>query len=164
MAAQSYHMAVEREGSEPDALAMFEGACLAAILVVVPIGEIMTRSEVRSMYEIRMPHPLALLFGCILVAAALTHLIPSGRLARRVVRMNSEDREVVVAGTYQRVGSQAIGVFEAIVAIPKGFVAAAEVIGLVFLVGASFIVLESTGSLDLGASWLLSRFGRKAPR
>jgi uncharacterized ion transporter superfamily protein YfcC len=53
----------------------------------------------------------------------------------------------VVAGTYHRVEQQPVGPFQAFVAIPKGIVDAASVIGLVFLIGGAFTVVERTGTL-----------------
>jgi uncharacterized ion transporter superfamily protein YfcC len=53
----------------------------------------------------------------------------------------------VVAGTYARVDPEPIGPFQAIVAIPKGIVDAASVIGLVFLIGGAFTVVERAGTL-----------------
>jgi uncharacterized ion transporter superfamily protein YfcC len=53
---------------------------------------------------------------------------------------------VVVAGTYARVEPRPVGPFQAFVAIPKGIADAASVIGLVFLIGGGFTVVERTGT------------------
>src|SRR6185312_10118583 len=55
-------------------------------------------------------------------------------------------RSVVVPGTYSRVEPQPVGPFRALVAIPKGIIDAASVIGLVFLIGGGFTVVERTGT------------------
>jgi uncharacterized ion transporter superfamily protein YfcC len=94
---------------------------------------------------LRFPHPLTLLVGCILLAAALSHVLPAGRFERR------EDpaaggRSVVVAGTYARVPPAPVGAFDAIVAIPRGMADAGAVIFYVFLVGGAFAVVEQTGA------------------
>jgi uncharacterized ion transporter superfamily protein YfcC len=94
--------------------------------------------------RIRFPHPLALLVGCVLLAAALTWLLPAGRFGRR--EDPATGRSVVVPGTYARVEPHPVGPFEAMVAIPKGIVDAASVIGLVFLIGGGFTVVERTGT------------------
>ena len=90
------------------------------------------------------PHPLALMVGCVLVAALLTWVLPAGKYERR--EDPATGRNVVVAGTYTRVSQQPVGPLEAFVAIPKGIVDAASVIALVFLIGGGFTVVERTGT------------------
>ncbi|HWN19453.1 MAG TPA: Na+/H+ antiporter NhaC family protein [Gemmatimonadales bacterium] len=92
----------------------------------------------------RFPHPLALLVACVLLAAALTWVLPAGRYERR--EDQATGRSVVVPGTYQRVEQHPVGPFQALVAIPKGIVDAASVIGLIFLIGGAFTVVERTGT------------------
>jgi uncharacterized ion transporter superfamily protein YfcC len=92
----------------------------------------------------RFPHPLTLLVGCVLVAALLTWVLPAGIYDRR--EDSATGRSVVIPGTYKQVDSRPVGVFGAVVAIPKGIVDAASVITLVFLTGGSFTVVERTGT------------------
>jgi uncharacterized ion transporter superfamily protein YfcC len=92
----------------------------------------------------RFPHPLTLLVGCVLLAAALTWVLPAGKYERR--EDPATGRNVVIPGTYTRVEPQPVGLFEAVVAIPKGIVDAASVIALVFLIGGGFTVVERTGT------------------
>jgi uncharacterized ion transporter superfamily protein YfcC len=67
----------------------------------------------------------------------------------------------VVAGTYHRVEQQPVGPFQALVAIPKGIVDAASVIGLVFLIGGAFTVVERTGTLGRLVTVLAERVSRR---
>ncbi len=97
------------------------------------------------MSRLRVPHPIALLIGCILLAAIATWLLPAGRYERR--HDEATGRDIVIAGTYQRVEAQPVGPFSAVVAIPRAIAAAADVIALVFLVGGAFAVIEQTGAL-----------------
>ena len=92
----------------------------------------------------RFPHPLTLLVGCVLLAAALTWVLPAGTYERR--EDQATGRSVVVPGTYRRVEQQPVDPFQALVAIPKGIVDAASVIGLIFLIGGAFTVVERTGT------------------
>jgi uncharacterized ion transporter superfamily protein YfcC len=108
---------------------------------------------------IRFPHPLTLLVGCVLIAAALTWVLPAGEFQRR--EDPATGRSVVVAGTYARVEQQPVGPFQAIVAIPKGIVDAASVIGLVFLIGGAFTVVERTGTLGRLVGTLVQRVSRR---
>ena len=52
-----------------------------------------------------------------------------------------------------------MGPFGAVVSIPKGFAAAADVIALVFLVGGAFAVVEQTGALRRAVSRLVAAVG-----
>jgi uncharacterized ion transporter superfamily protein YfcC len=90
------------------------------------------------------PHPLALMVGCILIAAALTWVLPAGKYERREDPVTG--RNVVVPGTYTRVEATPVGPFAAVVAIPKGIVEAASVIALILLIGGGFTVVERTGT------------------
>jgi uncharacterized ion transporter superfamily protein YfcC len=100
----------------------------------------------------RFPSPFVLLVGCILLAAALTWILPAGRYERRPDPVTG--RDVVVPGTFARAEAEPVGAFEAIVAIPKGIAATADVIALVFLVGGAFAVIEQTGALRRGVDAL----------
>jgi uncharacterized ion transporter superfamily protein YfcC len=109
--------------------------------------------------RIRFPHPLILLVACALVAAALTHLLPAGQFERH--EDAATGRSVVVAGTYARVEARPVGLFQALVAIPKGMADASAVIFYVFLVGGAFAVVERTGALGALVNWLVARLARR---
>jgi len=106
-----------------------------------------------------MRHPLALLAACIIVAAALTYIVPAGEFERRDDAKIG--RKVVVAGSYHRVAQRPVSPFQALVAIPKGIVDAAGVLALVFMAGAAISVVDRTGALRGGVGWLAARLGRR---
>lgn len=106
------------------------------------------------------PHPLVLLIGCLLVAAAASWVVPAGQYDRR--DDPATGRRVVVAGTYHAVPRAPVGPFEAMVAIPKGMDDAASVIFLVFIVGGAFTVVDRTGALRWGVDWLVHHLRGKA--
>lgn len=107
----------------------------------------------------RFPHPFVLLVGCVLLAAVLTWVIPAGEFARAPDAATG--REVVVAGSYHAVERAPVGLFGALVAIPRGMADAAEVIFLVFLVGGGFMVVEATGALGPLVAALARRLARR---
>jgi uncharacterized ion transporter superfamily protein YfcC len=111
------------------------------------------------MSDSRFPHPLALLTGCILVAAICSYLLPAGQYDRREDPVTG--RQVVVAGTYHPVPQRPVGAFEALVAIPAGMRDAASVIFLVFLVGGAFTVVHETGALRQAVGWLVRRLQQR---
>ena len=61
----------------------------------------------------RFPHPLTLLVLCILVAGALTWVLPAGEYQRR--EDPATGRNVVVPGTYAPVEATPVGPFQALV-------------------------------------------------
>jgi uncharacterized ion transporter superfamily protein YfcC len=105
--------------------------------------------------RLSLPHPIALLVGCVLLAAALSWVLPAGQYQRR--EDSATGRSVVIPGTYSRVPPQPVGPFQALVAIPKGIVGAASVIGLVFLIGGAFTAIERAGTLRRLAQGLARR-------
>jgi uncharacterized ion transporter superfamily protein YfcC len=103
-----------------------------------------------------MPHPLALLSGCIVVAAILSYVLPAGEYERR--EDPSTGRRVVVAGSYHGVPPHPVSPFETLVAVPKGMVDASSVIFLIFLAGGAFSVIDRTGAFRVAVHWLSHRF------
>ncbi|HEU4643338.1 MAG TPA: hypothetical protein VFS44_12860 [Gemmatimonadaceae bacterium] len=101
------------------------------------------------------PHPLTLMVACIVIAAALSWVLPAGRYERR--DDPATGRSVVVAGTYRAVPATPVSAFGAVVAIPKGLSDAASVVFFVFLVGGAFGVVDQTGALREGVNWLARR-------
>jgi uncharacterized ion transporter superfamily protein YfcC len=93
----------------------------------------------------RFPHPLTLLVACILIAGALTWVLPAGQYQRR--EDPASGRSVVVPGTYAPAEAAPVGPFRALVGIPRGMIEAAPVIFFVFIVGGAFAVVERTGAL-----------------
>jgi uncharacterized ion transporter superfamily protein YfcC len=111
------------------------------------------------MARIHFPHPLTLLVGCVVLAAILTWVLPAGTYQRR--DDPATGRSVVVPGTFTRVEPHPVGPFAAFVAIPQGIVDAASVIGLVFLIGGGFTVVERTGTFDRLVNGLVRRVRRR---
>ncbi len=93
----------------------------------------------------KFPHPLSLLFVCILVAASLTWVLPAGQYERR--QDEATGRSIVVSGSYRTTGANPIGPGQALVAIPKGMADAGSVIFFVFLIGGAFSAVDKTGAL-----------------
>jgi len=100
------------------------------------------------MPKLAFPHPLTLLVGCTLLAAAATYVVPAGEYDRR--EDPATGRKVAVAGSYHRVAQTPVGPFAAVTAIPRGMADAGAVIFFVFLVGGAFAVVERTGALRWG--------------
>lgn len=76
--------------------------------------------------RLRIPHPLVLLTGCVLIAALASYVLPAGQFDR--VDDPVTGRTIVVAGTYETVPSDPVNLFDAMVALPVGMADAASVI------------------------------------
>jgi len=108
--------------------------------------------------RLRLPHPLLLLIGAVAAAMIATWIIPAGTYQRKTDQASG--REVVVAGTYQRVEQAPVGPTAAVIAIPRGIISGADVILTILFVGAAFALLDSTGAL---ARIVASLVGSGAP-
>jgi uncharacterized ion transporter superfamily protein YfcC len=109
--------------------------------------------------RLELPHPLILLLAGVAAAAVLTWILPAGAFDRR--DDPATGRRVVVAGTYHPVERAPVGPFAAAVAVPRGFVAAAEVIAVVLFVGGAWVVVDRVGTLPALVAVLVSRFRRR---
>jgi uncharacterized ion transporter superfamily protein YfcC len=107
--------------------------------------------------RVRFPHPLVLLSGAVFLAAAASWVLPSGSYDRTVDEATG--RTVVVSGTFHDVEPAPVGPFDAMVAMPRGMIHAAEIIFLVFLIGGAFTVVDHSGVLRRGVGWLVNRLG-----
>ena len=95
--------------------------------------------------KVRLPHPLVLLLGGVAIAALLTWILPAGTYERRIDEASG--RALVVPGTYAKVEATPVGVLKAVLAVPRGIVAGADIILTILLVGGAFALLDTTGAL-----------------
>src|SRR5688572_17986797 len=105
----------------------------------------------------RFPHPLTLLVGCILVAAALTYIVPAGEYDRR--EDPATGRMVVVPGSFHPVPANPLGPLAIALSIPKGIAEAVSVVAVIFLGGAAFVVVDRTGALRVALMLLVRALG-----
>lgn len=104
----------------------------------------------------QLPHPVVLLLGGIAFAALLTWLLPAGAFERRDDPVTG--RSLVVAGTYRSVQAAPVGPVAALVAVPRGLVAGADVIISILFVGGAFALVEQLGTLARGAQAVVRLF------
>ena len=107
----------------------------------------------------RLPHPVVLLGGAVAAAALVTWLVPAGQYDRR--DDPETGRRIVVAGTYHPVEPAPVGPFAAVVAIPRGFVAAAEVVAVVVFVGGAWVLVDRLGTLPAIVAALVRMFAHR---
>jgi uncharacterized ion transporter superfamily protein YfcC len=104
----------------------------------------------------RLPPPFVLLLVTVAAAAALTWVVPPGEYDRRDDAATG--RRVVVAGTYHAVSASPVNPFAAAVAVPRGFIDAADVIVVVLICGGAWVVVERLGTLTRAVSQAAWRF------
>src|SRR5215475_3294707 len=93
----------------------------------------------------RTMDPLLLLGSVILVAVALTWIMPAGQYER--VGNSQMGAATVVPGSYKRLPSHPVGLGGLLLSVPAGLFHAAEIIFYVFLAGAALTVVEFTGAI-----------------
>lgn len=110
------------------------------------------------MSKFKVPHTLVLLFGMILLAYALTWILPQGEFD--TVQLDN-GREQVVSGTYKTLETpERLPWYTVFKIIPRGFQKVEEIIFFVFLIGGAFGVLRFTGAIDAMIGLLLPILGR----
>jgi len=106
---------------------------------------------------LKLPHPFVLLLGGVAVAAALTWILPAGAYERRADAATG--RSLVVPGTYVRIEPAPVRPMAALLAVPRGIVAGADVVLTVLFVGGAFALLDATGALARLVGALVGRTG-----
>lgn len=107
----------------------------------------------------RIPDSVLIILGILIVFIALTWILPTGQFDR----VEFEGRQVVVPGTYKAIEANPQGPGAFFLAPIKGFVAAAQIIAFVFLVGGAFSLVTGTGAIDAGLYRVLT-FSHRHPK
>lgn len=111
----------------------------------------------------KMPDTIVLVFYMVLMAAALTWVVPSGEYVRETVEVDGRFKEVVVDDSFHYV-ERSPQLFSVFFALFDGFVDKADVIVFVLIVGGAFWILNGTGAIDQGIKAFVRRLRRKEGR
>ena len=103
----------------------------------------------------KIPHTYVILFFMIVLAAALTWILPAGEFQRDMVEGLS--RPAVVPGSYAPVAQAGVGLWGIFLSIPKGMVGASNIIFLIMISTAAFGIITATGALENGIGVLLNK-------
>lgn len=110
------------------------------------------------MSQFKVPHTLVLLFGMIVLAYAMTWILPQGQFE---TEEGSHGRQQVVPGTYSTLETpERLPWHTPFTIIPRGFQKVEYIIFFVFLIGGAFGVLRFTGAIDAMIGVLLPILGR----
>lgn len=102
-----------------------------------------------------MPHVYVVLFVMSGLAALATYFVPASQYARVP---GPNDREVVDPQQYSQVSANPTTPLEFLTAIPRGLVDASEVVFFTFVVGGVFMVIRSTGIIEVSLDRLTRSF------
>lgn len=106
--------------------------------------------------KLSFPHPLIILLGFMVLAALATLIIPSGNFER--IADEATGREIVVPGSFSSTDDLNPSLWEILKTIPEGFIAGADIIVLILILGGAFYIVEKTGALQAGIEALIFRF------
>jgi uncharacterized ion transporter superfamily protein YfcC len=109
----------------------------------------------------KSPDVFVIAFTLILLAAAATWILPGGTYQRQTETVSGTTREVVLPGTYHVEPNkpQLIQVFLAPI---RGFLRMGAIIGLIFVVGGAFNILNDTGAIAAGIHQLVKLLGNRS--
>ncbi len=113
-------------------------------------------ASTKKWYE-RIPHPVAMLFGIIVLTAILSYIIPAGAYERELV----DGRERVIPGSYKVISSTPVGLLEMFKALPEGFRTASDIIFVVLASGIMFGILEKSRMVENTVGTLVKSLGLK---
>ena len=106
--------------------------------------------------KIRLPHTLVLIYAMVLLTVVATWIVPGGQYQR----VEKDGRTIPVAGTFAFSSRNPQGLGALFVSPVKGFVDAAAIIAVVFVVGGAFSVIQKTGAVMAFIHNLALRFGQ----
>ncbi len=108
------------------------------------------------MRKLKLPHTLILIYAMVVLTVVATWIIPGGQYQR----VEKDGRTVPIAGSYQRVESRPQGLGALFVSPARGFIDAAAIIGILFIVGGAFSVIQKTGAITTVIHNIAFYFGR----
>lgn len=110
----------------------------------------MTTETIAPKKKTRVPHTYVILFAIILLAAIGTYVLPPGVYNR--AKDERTGRTLVDPASYHHVERTPVTPFGVFQAIPKGMIAASEIVFFIFICGGVFTALQATGAIDCGLS------------
>ena len=105
----------------------------------------------------RIPHPVTMLFGIIILATLMSHILPAGEYARKLVN----GRQQVIPGTFEYIDASPIGLLDMFTAMAKGFKQASDIIWVIFTSGVMFGILQKTKMVENAVGTIIKKLGLK---
>jgi len=121
------------------------------------INKDMADIKLKKPKEIKGVNVFVLLFCVLVIAAALSYILPAGEYSRTLVN----GRDVVVPNTYKLVASTPVGFLGIFASIHQGLVDAGPIIFYVLIIGGMFEVMNTTGTIHAMLSTLSKKLANK---
>lgn len=102
-----------------------------------------------------IPHPLVMLFGIIVLATAMSYLLPAGSFDRQLV----DGRQRVMPGTFKYLSQSPLSVLDMFVAFSKGFKTASDIIWIVLTSGIMFGILQQSKMIEHAVGSIVKHLG-----
>ena len=115
-----------------------------------------SNSSHKKWYQ-KVPHPLVILFGIIILTSILSYVIPAGVFEREII----DGRARVIPGTYHEVPPTPLSFLDTFLSIPGGFESAIVIIFIVLASGIMFGILEKSGMIENAVGSFINRLGMK---
>lgn len=129
----------------------FGGAHKVKLNFNVKLGGNMSK---KRFYQ-KIPHTFIILFAIILLASALTYILPAGTYER--VPVEGTTRLVIDPNTYKRVDNTPVGIFEIFSSIAKGLTNSSSIIFMILISSGAFKIINSTGAINNCIGVLLNK-------
>ncbi|MHA6253187.1 YfcC family protein [Oceanobacillus sp. CAU 1775] len=109
--------------------------------------------------KFQLPHIYVILFTFSALAALATYFIPAGEFERVP---GPDGRETVDPNSFTVVDSDPIGILDFLTVIPRGLIDAGEIVFFTFIVGGMFMVLRTTGIIEIVVDRLANQFANRS--
>lgn len=97
-----------------------------------------------NLTKIKIPNTYVIIFSLLVIITILTWIVPAGEYQRAMV----DGKKEVINGSFHYEANHPQGIGDLLMAPIRGFVDAALIIGLVFIVGGAFAVFQKTEAVD----------------
>lgn len=112
-------------------------------------------SRVKKKWYEKIPHPVSMLFGIIVLVTILSYILPAGLFERELV----DGRQRVIPGTFRYTAQQPVNILDMFTALAKGFKTASDIIWVVFASGIMFGILQKTKMVENAVGTLVKKLG-----
>ncbi|WP_018924040.1 YfcC family protein [Salsuginibacillus kocurii] len=105
--------------------------------------------------KFKFPHIYVLLVGLIALMTLVSYVIPAGEYERIA---GPDGQEMINAEEFSFIEAAPLGIMDVLTAIPAGMIDAGPVVFFTFMIGGTFMVLQSTGLIQFGVQRLTTTF------
>ncbi|MBN6205156.1 YfcC family protein [Ralstonia pickettii] len=117
----------------------------------------MAKTEKKRKFQ--MPHIYVILFTFSALAAIATYFVPAGEFERVP---GPDGRETVDPNSFTHIDSTPVSIIDFLTVIPRGLIDAGEIVFFTFIVGGMFMVLRTTGIIEIVVDRLANKFAKRS--